>query len=67
VRGETSVTRVWIAGRLKMGSASYLSGLLAVISKNRSRKIRLHNRDECHRNILWFKILYHNRLRLQSL
>jgi hypothetical protein len=33
VRQETSVTRVWITDRLKMGSASYLSGLLTVNSK----------------------------------
>jgi hypothetical protein len=34
VRGETAVARVWIAGRLKKGSVSYLSGLLTVNNKH---------------------------------
>jgi putative transposase len=34
VRRRTAVTRVWIADRLKMGSASYVSGLLTVNSKD---------------------------------
>ena len=34
VRDDTAITRVWIADRLRMDSASYLSGLLAVNSKN---------------------------------
>ena len=34
---QTAVTRVWIGDRLKMGSASYVSGLLTVNSEDSPR------------------------------